>query len=131
MRASEPFPGGCCEVHELNTNHSYACRMGRYFPTKLHSRDTAHPNFRNASMEDTGTLCGAIVSGPFDNTAGIGGPVRNGTDEYTNDRRVWRSSEAAIDYTSSLICGLMAYATMPDSLFEGCDARSPFTGRGI
>jgi len=107
--------------------------MGRYYPTKLHSRDSANPYFYDSSQEDTGTLCGGLVSGPYapENNRGPDGPVRMGTDEYTNNRRVWRQSEAAIDYTSSLICGLMAYAAMPDSLFEGCDARSPFTGRGI
>ena len=82
-------------------------------------------------MPDTATLCGALVSGPYENTAAEDGPVREGTDLYENDRWLWQSSEAAIDYTSSLVCTLMSYATMPDSLFEGCTARSPFTGRGI
>ena len=105
--------------------------MGRYFPTKIHSRDTSFPNFRNNGPEDMHTLCGALVSGPYENTAEEDGPVREGTDLYENDRRRWQASEAAIDYTSSLVCTLMSYATMPDSLFTSCPARSPFTGRGI
>ena len=105
--------------------------MGRYYPTKLHSRDASFPYFYDTTKDDPATVCGAIVSGPYENTVNMDGPVRMGTDLYENDRRRWQASEAAIDYTSSLVCTLMAYAAMPDSLFEGCDARTPFTGRGI
>ena len=52
-----------------------------------------------------------------------------GTDEYTDDRRLWRESEPAIDYTSSIICSLMGYAALPDDAFSNCTARSPFDGR--
>ena len=102
--------------------------MGRNFPTKVHSRDVAYPYFNSNEEEDTATLCGAIVSGPFAATNRTGG-VAEGTDLYENDRQRFQASETAIDYTSSLVCTMMAYATMPDSAFADCPARSPFTGR--
>lgn len=107
------------------------CRIGRYYPTKLHSRDSANPYFYTPSEEDTNTLCGGVVSGPYENPSAMDGPVRNGTDFYANDRSLWQASEAAVDYGTSVICGLLAYATMPDSMFQGCTARSPFTGRAV
>eukprot|EP00892_Ulva_mutabilis_P000071 jgi/Ulvmu1/10064/UM006_0011.1 len=121
--------------YSCNTNgpdgFSYMVGIGRYFPTKVHSRDAAYPYFYNDREENTGMLCGGLVSGPYARNSPTDGPVRQGTDMYENDRERWQASEAAIDYTSSLVCTLMAYATMPDSLFEDCPARSPFTGRGI
>ena len=95
----------------------------------LHSRDAAFPHFYSTSDLDPYPLCGALVSGPYAQTSDEDGPVESGTDRYTNNRRMWRESEPAIDYTSSLVCTMMAYANMPDSAFAGCDARSPFTGR--
>ena len=55
----------------------------------------------------------------------------DGTDVYTNNRTNWGESEAALDYTAGLICGLMGYAALPDGTFNdaACDVRSPFTGR--
>jgi len=43
-------------------------------------------------MPDTATLCGALVSGPYENTAAEDGPVREGTDLYENDRWLWRGA---------------------------------------
>eukprot|EP00892_Ulva_mutabilis_P000075 jgi/Ulvmu1/10068/UM006_0015.1 len=121
--------------NSCNTNgpdgFSYMVGIGRYFPKRIHSRDVSAPHFRANIEDDPVTLCGALVSGPYENTAAMDGPVREGTDYYEDNRRRWQASEAAIDYTSSLVCTLMAYATMPESLFEGCPARTPFTGRGI
>eukprot|EP00892_Ulva_mutabilis_P000083 jgi/Ulvmu1/10075/UM006_0022.1 len=110
---------------------SYMVGIGNHYPTMLHSRDAAFPNFYSTSEPDPFPLCGALVSGPYAQTSEEDGPVDTGTDMYTNNRRMWRESEPAIDYTSSLVCTLMAYATMPDSLFQGCTARSPFTGRPV
>ena len=109
----------------LTSNPS--CSMGANFPTRLHSRDVAYPNFASDTEFDTATLCGAIVSGPY--AAPQNGPVEEGTDLYENDRRRWQASETAIDYTSSLVCTMMAYASTPDELLEGCPARTAFTGR--
>eukprot|EP00892_Ulva_mutabilis_P000072 jgi/Ulvmu1/10065/UM006_0012.1 len=119
-------PGNSCNTPG-EEGFSYMVGMGTHFPTKLHSRDVAYPNFRSSDIEDTATLCGAIVSGPYAATAN--GPVTESTDLYENDRRRWQASETAIDYSSSLVCALMAYAAMPDSLLEGCPARTAFTGR--
>lgn len=104
------------------------CRIGKNWPTKLHSRDSAFPNFDNNVGKDRFPYCGAIVSGPYPPTT-MDGPVRSGSDRYTNDRWRWLESEPAIDYTAGVTCALMAYASMPDSVFQGCTARSPFTGR--
>eukprot|EP00892_Ulva_mutabilis_P000098 jgi/Ulvmu1/10089/UM006_0036.1 len=122
-----------CETRgsSCNTNgtegFSYMVGIGANYPTKLHSRDASYPSFERSDIEDTGTLCGGIVSGPF--AAPTDGPTDTGTDLYENDRRRWQASETAIDYTSSLVCAVMAYATMPDDMLVGCPARTPFTGR--
>eukprot|EP00892_Ulva_mutabilis_P000076 jgi/Ulvmu1/10069/UM006_0016.1 len=110
---------------------SYMVGIGRYYPTRIHSRDISVPNFYNNDFPDNAPMCGALVSGPYENPSAMDGPVREGTDLYEDNRLRWQASEAAIDYTSSLVCTLMAYATMPDSLFEDCPARTPFTGRGV
>ena len=117
--------------HSRSLRWAHACRMGRYYPTQAHSRDAGYPYFYDTEKDNPGLLCGGLVSGPYARNAPTDGPVRTGTDKYENDRRRWQASEAAIDYTSSLVCTLMSYATMPDSLFTSCPARSPFTGRGI
>jgi len=113
----------------MSTTHGLRFRIGKHWPTMLHSRDAAFPFFYSETDPDPYPLCGALVSGPYAQTSDDDGPVTSGTDVYTNNRRQWKESEPAIDYTSSLVCTLMSYATMPDSLFEGCPARSPFTGR--
>jgi hypothetical protein len=42
------------------------CRIGKHYPTALHTRDAAYPNFRGApGLLDANTLCGAQVSGPY------------------------------------------------------------------
>eukprot|EP00892_Ulva_mutabilis_P000073 jgi/Ulvmu1/10066/UM006_0013.1 len=120
--------GSSCNTHGP-VGFFYMVGMGRYVPTKLHSRDAAFPFFATVDVDDPATLCGAIVSGPF--AAVENGPVKEGKDLYENDRRRWQASENAIDYSSSPVCALMAYATTADALFEGCTARTPFTGRGV
>jgi hypothetical protein len=105
------------------------CSLGQHYPTRLHSRDAAYPNFRDDTKPDGQTLCGAYVSGPFVEGDAFG-TVQAGTDKYTNDRRVWKESEPAIDYTGSMICAMMGYASLPSGAFDGCDVtRTAFTGR--
>lgn len=40
-------------------------RLGMHFPTRLHSRDAAYPNFGSDAEDDGSVLCGALVSGPY------------------------------------------------------------------
>ena len=107
------------------------CRFGSYYPTHVHSRDAAYPHFPNNTQPDGSTLCGALVAGPYGRTATDPewGPVAAGTDVYANNRNLWREAEPAIDYTSSLVCTMMAYVNTPDTLFADCPARTAFTGR--
>lgn len=42
----------------------HACRLGNHYPTKVHSRDAAYPNFEKNKLKDGSVLCGALVSGP-------------------------------------------------------------------
>lgn len=83
---------------------------------------------------DPNVLCGALVSGPYAPAVTGGpdaedGPVSEGTDVFTDDRRSWRETEPAVDYTGSLVCAMMGYAVQPEGAFTGCDGRDPFTGR--
>eukprot|EP00892_Ulva_mutabilis_P000079 jgi/Ulvmu1/10071/UM006_0018.1 len=121
--------------YACNTNgasgFSYVIGMGDDYPTKLHNRDVAWPNFWNNDGPDVAPLCGGLVSGPYENFDRVDGPTNRGTDLYENNRLRWQASEPAIDYTASLVCSLMSYAEMPDSLFSGCSARSPFIGRSV
>lgn len=109
------------------------CRFGSYYPTRIHSRDASYPYFSNITELDGSTLCGALVSGPYARTLQDPewGPVSAGTDLYRNDRHIFEEAEPAIDYTSSLVCTMMAYVTTPDVLFADCPARTAFTGRLI
>ena len=44
---------------------TFTCRIGKHWPTEMHARDPAYPNFRDALKPDANTLCGAQVSGPY------------------------------------------------------------------
>jgi hypothetical protein len=57
--------------------------------------------------------------------------VKEGTDIYYNDRTLFKESEPAVDYTASLMCATLGYASLPDEAFDHCNKafRSPFTGR--
>lgn len=107
--------------------------MGNYYPKHLHSRDAAYPGFMTENP-DPNMLCGAVVSGPYAPTAlngpdAVDGPVPEGTDEFMDNRRDWRETEPAVDYTGGLICAMMGYAVQPEGAYDGCTARGPFTGR--
>lgn len=81
------------------------------------------PFFEKASTrDDNHVLCGAIVSGPYTDSGG-------GTDKYTNNRRMWVESEAALDYSGAIACAFGGYAAMPASDLSSCKSRTPFTGR--
>eukprot|EP00892_Ulva_mutabilis_P000082 jgi/Ulvmu1/10074/UM006_0021.1 len=127
-----PFGNTTCNTPDAE-GFSYMVGFGSYYPTRIHSRDASYPFFSNTTQLDGATLCGALVSGPYARTQQDPewGPVSAGTDLYRNDRNVWQEAEPAIDYTSSLVCSLMAYATTPDTLFADCPARTAFTGRLI
>ena len=105
--------------------------MGSHYPTRIHSRDAGYPNFVTVAKPDGSTLCGGLVSGPYSRDSEDDGPVPVGTDVYTNDRQHWRSSESAVDYSSSIICALMGYAALPDEPSSSCDARTAFAGRSV
>jgi hypothetical protein len=43
----------------------FYCRIGKHWPTEMHTRDAGYPNFRTDNLTDANTLCGAQVSGPY------------------------------------------------------------------
>jgi hypothetical protein len=100
------------------------CRLGNHYPLRVHSRDSAFPNW-NTALPDGNTLCGAVVSGPF-----VKPP--NSTDVYTDNRVRYQESEAAVDYVASIVCALGGYADTPVGGFDHCDTmRAPLDGRTI
>jgi hypothetical protein len=100
----------------------WPCRLGKHYPTHVHSRDSAYPNF-STTQPDANTLCGALVSGAFTKPPGS-------TDVYTDNRGNWYESEAGIDYSGSVICALGGYAAVPVGGFDHCPSmRTPLTGR--
>jgi hypothetical protein len=103
----------------------WPCRLGKHYPTRVHSRDSAYPNWANINALDGNTLCGALVSGPFTSAPGS-------TDVYTDNRAKYMESEAGIDYSASVICALGGYAAVPVGGFDHCPStRTPLTGRTI
>lgn len=53
-------------------------RVGKHYPTHLHSRDASYPEFRT-DEPDPSLLCGALVSGPYaPGKTGEDGPVVKG-----------------------------------------------------
>lgn len=105
------------------------CRLGAHFPTKLHSRDAAFPNWGSPAADDGNTMCGAMATGPY--LGSISNPVLSNSnpDRYLNNRAFWPESEPGIDFTASMVCALMGYAALPENSFSTCNVRTPFTGR--
>jgi Glycosyl hydrolase family 9 len=108
-------------VRCLQADCACSCRLGNHFPTHIHSRDAATPNWGTPNP-DGNTFCGAIVSGPCANP----GP----TDLFTDDRTKYQEAEAGIDYSGSVICAFGGYADQPSGAFDHCSGvRSPLTAR--
>lgn len=105
------------------------CRLGASYPTRLHSRDAAASAWGTATQSDVNTICGAIVSGPW---VDPDAPPA-GADEYdlfANNRDQFQETEAAVDYSASVICAFGGLAAMPPGAFEHCaGVRSPLDGR--
>lgn len=97
----------------------------------MHSRDPAYPNFRQPTVPNAHTLCGAQVTGPYAEQTDLSAPVTEGTDVYYNDRTRWKESEPAVDYGASTMCAMLGYAALPDGAFAHCNPyiRNVFTGR--
>ena len=66
-RCRAPLPHGLPRNIDYNANYKerWRCRLGAHYPTRLHSRDAAYPNFGSDSEDDGSVLCGALVSGPY------------------------------------------------------------------
>lgn len=104
--------------------------MGSHYPTRLHSRDAAYPNFDEEYLPDGNLLCGALVAGPYAHgSSGVDGRAENGTDLFTNNRDLWFEAEPALDYSASMICALAGYASLQGPI-ANCAVRTPMTGRG-
>jgi hypothetical protein len=101
-------------------------RLGKHFPRNPHSRDAAHPAWANQKVPNPNTLCGGVVSGPYNEAA-----PSSGTDVFTDMRFKYQSTEAAIDYSASIICAMGGFADLPKGTFSDCsvDNRSPLAGR--
>ena len=61
----------------------HTCRLGKHYPTQLHSRDAAFPNW-GTNLDDGNILCGATATGPYF------GDGNDDSDRYTNSRNFWR-----------------------------------------
>lgn len=79
----------------------------------MHSRDAAVPNWRKPNLPDGNTLCGAIVSGPWE-------PPPANTDKFTDDRNKFQEAEAGIDYSGSVLCALGGWAAQPAGAYDHC-----------
>jgi Glycosyl hydrolase family 9 len=100
-----------------------ACRLGKSFPTHVHDRDAASPNWGTASA-DGSTICGAVVSGAW------ALPANTPTDLFTDNRDKYEEAEPAVDYSASVLCAFGGYADVPDGGFDHCTGvRTPQTGR--
>ena len=98
------------------------CRYGKKFPTRVHSREVSYPFFeKKSTRDDNHVLCGGVVSGPYS--------TKGATDKYTNDRRKWVESEAALDYSGAVACAFGGYAALSTSDLSSCSSRTAFTGR--
>ena len=120
-------PSSCdrfCFVALLFAAHetpNFLCRLGEHYPTRTHTRDGAMEAFVN-NDPDVNTLCGALVSGPYDTS--------QATDAFPDNRKVFEAAEAALDFSGSAICAFGAYAAMPAGAFDKCSGvQSPLTGR--
>lgn len=66
------------KVATLPRDEVVLCRVGKHYPTRLHSRDASFPEFRT-DEPDPNLLCGALVSGPYaPGKGGDDGPVSKG-----------------------------------------------------
>jgi N-acetylglucosamine-6-phosphate deacetylase len=104
-------------------------RLGANYPTRLHSRDAAINSWGSATAADVNTICGAIVSGPWVDPAAKGTKPEE-YDLYNNNRDEFQETEAALDYSASVLCAFAGYAAMPAKAFDHClGVRGPLAGR--
>lgn len=115
-----------CSAHtllppqQLANGCAHVCRLGKHYPTQIHSRDASSYPFDNGlnSEPDQNTICGALVSGP-DRDEG-----------FADVRKNYNQTEPAIDFASGVLCAFGAYADQPDGAFDDCDVdRTPLTGQ--
>lgn len=106
-----------CQV--LTLDALCACRLGNFFPQRLHARDAIPGKFySNPGQADVNTLCGAVPSGP------------SFSESYKDSRAEYSQSEPAIDYAAGALCAFGAYAAQASSALSECGSiRTPFTGR--
>lgn len=64
-----------------------------------------------------------MVSGCFEED------TAHGTDLFTDTKSMFQETEAAIDYSASILCAFGGYADLPAGSFSHCTGRSPFDGR--